>query len=110
MTVPLRLASRYNCAPRPSDAVHPPGRRNMTRALQAPIRLIASLLLISISIAPTLAFAADKYRPAGTPILSGTNLDLVDLVESGAVYSATASDPYVYAAFERFLVVLDVSD
>ena len=81
----------------------------MIRALQAPILLIASLSLVSILVSHTRAVAADKQRPQGTPILSGNNLDLVDIVESGYLYAATASDPYAYAAFVQLLVVIDIS-
>jgi hypothetical protein len=53
---------------------------------------------------------SSKKTPPTAPIVSGWNIDLVDIVEAGQVYSATVSDPYVYAAFGRVLIVLDVSN
>ncbi len=67
------------------------------------------VMVSTILVLATGALAGDNHRPDASPIISGTNIDLVDVIESGLVYSVTASDPYVYAAFGRVLAVLDVS-
>ena len=67
------------------------------------------VVVSTILVLATSALAGDIHRPAASPIISGTNLDLIDVIESGLNYCATASDPYVYAAFGRMLAVLDVS-
>ena len=67
------------------------------------------VMVSAILVLATGAFAGELHRPGASPILSGTNIDLVDVIESGLVYSVTTSDPYVYAAFGRMLAVLDVS-
>lgn len=55
------------------------------------------------------AFGNGTTRPEAS-IVSGSNIDLVDIIEAGPVRAALADDPYVYAAFGSILVVLDVSD
>ncbi len=70
----------------------------------------ATATIVAVVVLTTAAFAGGKKGPNAGPIVSGFNIDLVDIVEGGLVSCATSSDPYVYAAYGRVLVVLDVSN
>ena len=67
-------------------------------------------IALAILLLATGAFAGNHTRPHASPILSGTNIDLVDVIETGNLSAALVSDPYVYAVFVATLVVIDVSD
>ncbi len=68
------------------------------------------IVFAALFVSTAFAFAGPVKRPEAAPILSGSNIDLVDLVEVGGARAAIASDPYVYAVYGRALVVLDVSN